>query len=56
MSSPIQTAVDVARVLAEAMLKLVPAPVASQLISDEAVKRANAIADLAEDVKFGSDP
>lgn len=47
------TLLNIARTLADLLLLLVPAPVAAQLITDAEVKRANAIADLAEDVKFG---
>lgn len=47
------TALKAAEKLAAIILDLVPAPMARQLIDDAAVRRANAIADLAEDVKFG---
>lgn len=53
MSSPAETALEVASKLAAIILELVPAPVAQQLISDAAVRRANALGDLADDVKFG---
>ena len=53
MSSPAQTALEAARLAADVLLALVPAPVAQQLINDAEVKRANAIANLAEDAKFG---
>lgn len=46
-------AVDLAAKMAALILDLVPAPVARQLIDDAAVRRANAIADVAEDAKFG---
>lgn len=51
---------DMAAKLAALLLDLVPAPVAQQLINDAAVRRANAVADLAEDAvvaaqKFGGD-
>ncbi len=44
---------DMAAKLAALILDLVPAPVAHQLLDSAAVRRANAIADLAEDAKFG---
>jgi hypothetical protein len=43
---------DVVRKLVSLILDLVPHEVASQLLSDEAIRRANAIADLAEAQKF----
>lgn len=46
-------AVDLATKMAAMLLDLVPAPVARQLIDDAAVRRANAIANAAEDLKFG---
>lgn len=54
--SPAETALEVARMLADAIIKLVPAPVAAQLISDAEVRRANAIGELADDAKFGREP
>ena len=53
-------AVDLARALIKLALDIVPADVARQVISDEEVRRANAIADTAEDAviaagKFGGD-
>lgn len=53
-------AIDLARKLIGLALDIVPADAAKQLIDDEAVKRSNAIADLAEDAvvaaqKFGAD-
>jgi hypothetical protein len=45
-----------ARVLLDLVLDLVPAPVARQLLDEAAVKRANAVADAAEAVKFGPKP
>lgn len=53
MSSPAQTALEAARLAADLLLALVPAPVAHQLLNDSEVKRANAIANAAEDAKFG---
>lgn len=54
------TAFKIAEKLAALILDLVPAPMARQLIDDAAVRRANAIADVAEDAvvaagKFGGD-
>lgn len=46
---------DIAAKLAALLLDIVPAPVARKLIDDAAVRRANAIADTAEDIKFGAD-
>lgn len=51
-------AIDLARKLIALALDIVPADAAKQLIDDEAVRRANAIADTAEDAviaaqKFG---
>ncbi len=45
--------VDLVRKLLSLILDLVPHQVASQLLSDEAVRRANAIANAAELTKFG---
>lgn len=45
-------ALDLVRKLIAIVLDLVPPDVASQLLTDEAVKRQNAIADAAEAVKF----
>lgn len=53
MSSPAQTALDAARIAADLILALVSAPVARQLLDDAEVRRSNAIANAAEDVKFG---
>lgn len=47
---------DTARKLADALLDLVPHDVAKQMLSDAAVRRANAIADAAEAAKFGKEP
>lgn len=44
---------DAARVAADLLLTLVPAPVAQQLINDAQVRRANDIANAAENAKFG---
>jgi predicted NAD/FAD-dependent oxidoreductase len=46
-------ALEAARIAADLLLALVPAPVAAQLLTDAEVRRANALADAAEDVKFG---
>jgi hypothetical protein len=51
--SPGEIALEVARGLVDLLLKLVPAPVARQMLDDAAVRRSNAIADLAEAAKFG---
>lgn len=45
--------IDIVRVLVKAILELVPVDVAQQLLTDEAVRRANAIADAGEVAKFG---
>lgn len=45
--------IDVVRKLIGLILDLVPHDVAKQLLTDEAVRRANAIADTAEAAKFG---
>ncbi len=47
-------AIDAARIAADLLLTLVPAPVARQLLDDAAVRRATAIADGAEALKFGA--
>lgn len=44
---------DIARALLDLVLQLVPAPVARQMLDEAAIRRANAIADAAEAVKFG---
>jgi hypothetical protein len=46
--------IDTARKLVDALLDLVPEPVASQMLTDAAVRRANAKADAAEALKFGA--
>lgn len=43
---------DIVTALLELVLKLVSASEAKDLLDDLAVRRANAIADTAEDVKF----
>ena len=48
-------AINAARIAADLLLALVPAPVARQLLDDAAVRRSNAIATAAEDVKFPLD-
>lgn len=45
-------ALDAARIAADLLLTLVPAPVAQQLLNDAQVKRANDIANAAENAKF----
>jgi hypothetical protein len=47
------TILDIARGLVDLLLKIVPAPVAQKLITEADVRRANAIGELADDVKFG---
>ena len=44
---------DLARSLLGLVLDLVPPPVARQMLDEEAVRRANAVADAAETAKFG---
>ncbi len=44
--------IDTVRYLVDLILKLVPHEVASQLLTDAAVKRQNEIANAAESVKF----
>lgn len=44
--------VEWARVLIDLILELVPPPVARQLLDEAAVRRANAVADAAEALKF----
>lgn len=41
-----------ARILVDLLLDLVPPPVARQLLDEAAIRRANAVADAAEAVKF----
>lgn len=45
--------VDLARGLVSHAAELVPVEVLRQFLDDEAVRRANAVADTAEDAKFG---
>lgn len=45
--------IDTARRLIDVVLDLVPKEVATQLLTDAAVRRGNAIADAAEVAKFG---
>ncbi len=47
------TIIDTVRKLLALILDLVPHDVATQLLTDEAVRRANAIANAAEAAKFG---
>ncbi len=44
---------DIARGLVDLLLKLVPAPVAQKMISEADVRRALALGELSDDVKFG---
>lgn len=46
-------ALDIARKLLDLVLDLVPHEQASQLLTEAAIKRQNAAADLAEAAKFG---
>lgn len=53
-------AIDIARKLIGLAMDLIPADEARKVIDEEAVRRANAVADLAEDAviaaqKFGGD-
>ncbi len=48
------TIIDIARKLIALVLDIVPKEVADQLLTDEAVKRQNAIADGAEWAKFSA--
>lgn len=45
--------VDMARSALDAVLAAVDEPTARQLLDDVAIRRANAIANIAEDAKFG---
>lgn len=47
------TVIDIARKLIGLVLDIVPKEVADQLLTDEAVRRQNALADGAEFAKFG---
>lgn len=47
--------IDIVRKLLGLILDLVPHTVASQLLTDEAVRRQNAIADAVEAAKFGAE-
>ena len=51
-----EKALDVARTALDLVLALVPHEDAKRLLDEQAVKRANAEADLAEQLKFGSAP
>lgn len=46
-------AIDVVRKLLGLILDLVPHEIAKELLSQEAIRRSNAVADLAEAEKFG---
>lgn len=48
-------ALDAARKLLGVVLDFVPHDVAAQMLTDEAVRRGNAIANAAEAAKFGSE-
>lgn len=45
--------IDAARAFADATLEIVPVTVAHQELDDAAIRRANAIADIAQAAKFG---
>lgn len=47
---------EAARLAADIMLALVPRDKAAELLDEQAIKRANLAADLAEAIKFGGDP
>lgn len=49
--TPIE-AIELARKLVGLVLDIIPRTVAEQLLTEEAIKRQNTIADLAEAVKF----
>ena len=51
-----QTAIDAARIAADLLLALVPAPVAHQILNDAEVRRSLAIADGAAGAKYGPPP
>lgn len=53
MINAIPAAIDVVRKLVSAILDLVPEEQAAQMLTEEAVKRQNAVADAAELAKFG---
>ena len=46
----------VARTLVDALLTLLPHDNAKLLLDEAAIARSNALADMAEDVKFGPQP
>lgn len=48
--------IDLVRKLVGLILDLVPKDVAQQLLTEEAIRRQNAIADAAEYAKFGPKP
>ncbi len=45
--------IDIVRMILDIVLQLVPHEQAKTLLDEQAVKRANAVADVAEAVKFG---
>lgn len=47
-----ETAIEAARIAADLLLALVPHEQAKELLDEAAIRRANAVADLAEQVKF----
>ena len=47
---------EAARLAADVMLALVPREQAAALLDEQAIKRANLAADLAEAIKFGEVP
>lgn len=51
--SAADVAIEAARIAADLLLALVPAPEAKRLLDEAAIRRANAIADAAEREKFG---
>lgn len=53
MSSPSETALKIARLAADILAAVVPASVGAQLLTDAQARRANDIANGAEDFKFG---
>lgn len=51
--SAADTALEAARLAADLLLALVPAPEAKRLLDEAEIRRANAAADAAEALKFG---
>ena len=50
-----EAVLEAARFAVDTLLDLVPVDVARQLLDEQAVKRANVVADAAEIAKFGTD-